>query len=365
MRDNLIFGGVVAIRLLVPLLILRYPLPGIGAAILADCDRGPLHAFTSVSLDDYQMYDKSFDVYYLSVAYLSTLRNWPNPTAVTIGRFLWLYRLVGVALFALVGDHRLLFLFPAAFEFYFVLYEVIRLRWTPQRFGGTDLLLLAMTAWMLKLPQEYWLHVARRGTTAWLEDHVFGADLSIRHLPLMPVVLAAAAAVPTLWRVASRRLPAPHHATCFDANAQDTTAQHLLGQPRSAKPVLSPALAEKLGLVTLLGMLVTEFAPGVDANTVQIAIALVFVVVGNAMLNVWFAGHGSSGRSALGDFSIACALNAPILLSLTIAARWLNASMPIWIAVALMMLASLLTGLHDRYHHVYQCRLTLVDNLEP
>ena len=44
-------------------------------------------------LANYQSYDKALDIYYLVIAYTSTLRNWPEPAAFRIGQFLWRQRL--------------------------------------------------------------------------------------------------------------------------------------------------------------------------------------------------------------------------------------------------------------------------------
>ena len=356
MRDELIFGCVVAVRFAVPLIILRYPLPGIIAAITVDADKALLRAYTSLPLDNYQFYDKSLDVFYLSIAYVATLRNWRDPTAVMIGRFLWFYRLIGVSLFALVGDHRLLFLFPAAFEFYFIFYETVRVRWAANRFTGSDLLLVAAIAWILKLPQEYWLHVARYGTTAWAERNIYRIDPSTRQLWLIPAVLALTGALVLLVRFVLRKLPPADHRRCFDANKHDPTAGQLLGRARSVEPIRTPALVEKIGLVTLVGMVFTEFIPGIDASTVQITFGLAFLVVANAVLSVWFAGQGSRWRSPTGDFAATCAINAPIMLALSVAAGWANASVAIWTALFFVLLVSLLIGLHDRYRQVNQWR---------
>ena len=48
----------------------------------------------------YQTYDKALDVYYLTIAYAATIRNWGGGDAFAVGRFLFYYRLVGVAAFS-------------------------------------------------------------------------------------------------------------------------------------------------------------------------------------------------------------------------------------------------------------------------
>ncbi len=217
-HDHTILTFVVAARLLAPLLMFRYPLPGLLASIIADGDRGPLHRFTDLSLEHYQLYDKSLDSWYLAVAYMSTLRNWADPTAIAIGRFLFLHRLAGVLLFTITGAHVFLFVFPAAFEAYFALYEGFRTRWSPARLDRRWLVRLALVATALKLPQEFWLHIARRGTTAWLERNVF-VEPSLRQVAWFALLAALAAIGIDLVRRVLRRLPPPDHPTRLGTDA--------------------------------------------------------------------------------------------------------------------------------------------------
>ena len=111
--DILIFAVVLALRLLVPLAIPRYPLPGILTAFLLDAvDNGIFQRFTNLNLDFYQSYDKALDNYYLTIAYISTLRNWTNRYGFKVSRFLFYYRLVGAVVFELSGVQQILLLSP-------------------------------------------------------------------------------------------------------------------------------------------------------------------------------------------------------------------------------------------------------------
>ncbi|WP_269849929.1 hypothetical protein [Methanosarcina horonobensis] len=71
--DMLIFWAVVIARFLIPLSIPRYPLPGVLACLILDAvDQTIFQLFTNLPLEGYQSYDKSLDIYYLSITYLST-----------------------------------------------------------------------------------------------------------------------------------------------------------------------------------------------------------------------------------------------------------------------------------------------------
>jgi len=85
--DLLIFWIVVAARFLVPLAIPRYPLPAIVTALIIDAvDQTIFQQFTNLPLEGYQGYDKALDIYYLTIAYISTLRNWTNLFAFKVSR---------------------------------------------------------------------------------------------------------------------------------------------------------------------------------------------------------------------------------------------------------------------------------------
>ena len=82
-----VFVVVVLLRFLVPLAIPRFPLPAILAALVLDAaDQSIFQMFTDDPLPGYQTYDKALDVYYLAIAYMSTMRNWRDPVGVPHGR---------------------------------------------------------------------------------------------------------------------------------------------------------------------------------------------------------------------------------------------------------------------------------------
>lgn len=93
-----VFLCVVTARVLVPLAIPKYPLPGILAAFLVDAvDQTVFQTFGGLP-SDYEQYDKALDLYYQVIAYTSMMRNWSDPAAFAIGRFLWYFRLVGTVM---------------------------------------------------------------------------------------------------------------------------------------------------------------------------------------------------------------------------------------------------------------------------
>ena len=134
MGADIVVVVVVLLRFVVPLFIPKYPLPAIlGALVLDAMDQTIFSWVTDDPLPGYQSYDKALDIYYLGIAYLSTLRNWTNMAAFQVSRFLYYYRLVGATLFEATGLRWLLLVFPNTFEYFFDTIEAIRTRWDPRR----------------------------------------------------------------------------------------------------------------------------------------------------------------------------------------------------------------------------------------
>ena len=157
-----VFVLVVGTRFLLPLLIPRYPLPAIVACLVVDgVDQTIFQAF-GYDPPGYQGYDKAMDVYYLAIAYLATMRNWTSPGGFVVGRFLYFYRLVGVLAFEVFQMRAMLLVFANTFEYFFIAYETVRTRWDPRRLSLSGWVVVAAAIWVgVKLPQEYWIHVAQ------------------------------------------------------------------------------------------------------------------------------------------------------------------------------------------------------------
>ncbi len=365
--DELIVAGVLAMRLLVPLSILRYPLPGIIASLLADAVDGAIFAgFTDVSLENYQQYDKALDIYYLAIAYVATLRNWSDPMALRIGQFLWYYRLLGVALFAIFEYRWLLFVFPVAFEYFFIYYEAVRTRWRPERLTTRHMLIAAAFFWVvLKLPQEYWVHVEQRSTTDWMKESIFGVDPSTSRIDAVAANPWAAVAMLTAlifivvagW-ISLRWLPRPDHRTVFDSDVHGPgSATRLVpGRKKPVEPILDWALVEKITLVALTSIVFAEFLPGVQASALQIAFAVSLVALTSGAISHWIARRGGTWRTAVLEFFAMSAVNAGLVVGIYLASTWMQASIDVPTTLFYLLLFTLLVTLYDRYRYLRRWR---------
>ena len=167
----------VAGRLFLPLLIPRHPLSGILACVVLDSADQTIMQLVGFDPPWYQGYDKALDVYYLSIAYLATMRNWENVAAFQVSRVLFYYRLAGVLAFELTGARLLLAIFPNAFEPFFIYFELVRRRGNPMRLTRNVMIVAVAIIWFaLKLPQEWWIHIARLDATDFIKTRILGAS---------------------------------------------------------------------------------------------------------------------------------------------------------------------------------------------
>ena len=375
--DWLIFWVVAAARFLLPLTIPRYPLPGIVASLVLDgVDQTIFQQLTSLPLEGYQGYDKALDIYYLTIAYISTLRNWVNRFAFQVSRFLFYWRLVGVALFELTHLRPLLLIFPNTFEYFFIFYEAYRLRWDPQR--TTRKLLIGAVAfiWMLiKLPQEYWLHIAQADTTDWIKSNLFGVPTDAPWSEIFrawPGTFLAAFAVAALvlvaaWWFARRRLPPADRALAFSADAHQpmvrpcspqafTEEQVRRAVVSEASRIVDAALVEKIVLITLVSISFAQVLPDVQSSNLQLAIGVALVVTINTALSHWLARRGFGWAFALRQFMVMAVVNLGLILVYALLRSRFDAPVSIGNALFFALLLTLLVTLFDRYRQVYLMR---------
>ena len=348
---ELVFVAVVGARFLLPLLIWRYPLPAIVACLVLDgVDQSIFQAF-GYDPPGYQGYDKAMDVYYLAIAYLATLRNWTSQPAFVVGRFLYFYRLVGVVLFELTQSRTVLLVFPNTFEYFFIAYEALRSRWDPVRLLLAGWVGVAAAIWIVvKLPQEYWIHVAQLDVTDQLALHPW-AGVVIAVLAVVVALVARLVVLPRApepdhgWRLAADPLP-----EAID-EAHEVAAWH-----RSQSRVWSAVTLEKVVLVALLSVIFAQTVPGVTASDLEVALGTALLVVLNAAISLAAARRSLSPVSLVGTFVARMMVNLALVLVASLLLG--GGSVDEGTTVFFLLLLSLLTTLHDRWLPVREYRRT-------
>ena len=161
------------VRLIVPLFILRWPLGGLIAAVVADTlDVVIIAAIRSGMFDDYTSTDKLLDTYMLVFAALVSWR-WENRIARFASIALFGYRVVGVAILQLTDARWVLFVFPSVFDFFYV-YHLVTTRWFPalEVKGYRMLAYVLLILSGMKLVQEFILHIVEFRPLCWINWHI-------------------------------------------------------------------------------------------------------------------------------------------------------------------------------------------------
>jgi hypothetical protein len=190
----------------------------------------------------------------------------------------------------------MLLVFPNTFEFFFIAYEAIRLRYDTTRVAARMWLLLAAGLWVfVKLPQEYWIHIAQLDFTDTVAAHPwFGIACAV----------GLAGGLAAAWFFVRPRLPAPSHAWRLRADPLPVSLRQARRRARLAE------LGEQVVLLALLSIVFAEILPGIDATPVQVTVGIVVVVGANAAISA------AGGRfAALVACNLAFVLAASALLS--------------------------------------------------
>lgn len=148
--------AVIALRFLLPLCILRFPLVGVIACAMLD-----VYDYHFIGgYEWYQVVDKLLDIYYLGIAAFTVLK-WQDITAKWIALSAYLYRVVGVVLTMTLDQRWLLMVFPNFFEPFFIFYLLFVYMSKTTKMLTSRWIAVAVIAVLLlpKLVQEYVLHV--------------------------------------------------------------------------------------------------------------------------------------------------------------------------------------------------------------
>ena len=170
---------VIALRLVLPLTILRWPLAGGLLSMLIDAlDVALVDALARLFGEPpefgpiYAQLDKVLDTWYLTLELVVT-RRWTESLLRRTALVLYVWRLIGAILFELTALHPILLVFPNLFE-NFYLYILIMWKLAPKLVPRTlpQLLLVLAVLFVPKAIQEWLLHVEEAHPWQWLRDTV-------------------------------------------------------------------------------------------------------------------------------------------------------------------------------------------------
>jgi hypothetical protein len=362
---------VVGARLLLPFTIPYYPLAGaIACMILDSADQSIFQKFPAIPLEGYQSYDKSLDIYYLAIIYFATMRNWTNRPAFKTSFFLYYYRLAGVVAFELTQVRAILFIFPNTFEYFYDFVEAVHLRWDWKRIGWGTAVVSAALIWIfIKLPQEYWIHIAQLDMTDFIKESIFGVDktdswgTAIANRPWVVVVAIAvvAAIVGIAYWIIKRKAPSGDRGPHIKADPlpPECRGAELYRTARAGEKLFDRALLEKVVLLGLISVIFAQYLLPEHVKSVAVlGFVAVFVVI-NAMVSQWMARRGREWHSVAAELALMFVVNFGIVGVLQFLQRVLgtiDTHAPLGKTLFFVFLFTVITVLFDRYRTVLTAR---------
>ncbi len=167
---------VIITRTLIPFLILKLPLIGAIASMIADAlDVMLFEIFWYGFLEgiSYHYIDKIFDMWYLLFEFLIVL-TWKDKLAKKTGKILFFWRLAGFVLFMITGLRIFFVLAPNIFEYFFLAMLIIWLFKKDFRLDKKSLTIILLIVGIPNIIKEYIMHYAFENQTwVFFRDNLF------------------------------------------------------------------------------------------------------------------------------------------------------------------------------------------------
>ena len=154
---------VLAMRLLGPLMIFRWPLLGtlLSQYVFDMFDVVIWDATGTLAKIDYTAFDKLLDMYQLTIQLIVALK-WKQKNPRQIAAWLFGYRFIGFILYEMTRNRILFLIFPNLFFVFFLAYLIcLRIKKSYWFDDKRSLAIILIVICLIKIPQEYALHYAQ------------------------------------------------------------------------------------------------------------------------------------------------------------------------------------------------------------
>ena len=168
---------VIAIRLVVPLSILRWPFWGMLLAIAADASDVMIFSKLGWGILEgrgiYHELDKIFDIYYLAIAAYMALK-WQDALPRRLALLLFLWRFAGDVVFEITRARQILLFAPNIFENFYLIIAGL-LQFFPAFHVNTArrIIIILLMAAVPKIVQEYIMHYLKFPTWNFFKEYFF------------------------------------------------------------------------------------------------------------------------------------------------------------------------------------------------
>ena len=198
----------------------------------------------------------------------------------------------------------------------------------------------------IKLPQEYWIHVAQIDTTDLIADKPWVGVL---------MVLAVLGLLAVFWFVVRPRLDPTDHPFRLRADRppRELDSPAALAAERAGGRIFDAALLEKFILVTLVSWIFALILPGVHIGAIELTCAIGAVVVSNTGVGQFAGRRGWRLPSVAVEFLALAVLNSLLVL---VGELVLGRELRGVAALFFVLLVTLIVVAYDRCRPVFELR---------
>jgi hypothetical protein len=262
----------------------------------------------------------------------------------------------------------LLLFFPNTFEYFFLFYEAVRLRWNPRRMSAALVIGAAFAIWVfIKVPQEYWIHIAQLDITDTIKQGLFGVPTDTSwgqivrdNIPFfLALIVVVALLIAGLYWFLTRRLPPADWRFSFDTDAHgsDVSAQAVsAAQQELARRFWDTELFEKFVLVSLVTVIFSRILPNAQASVMSVAVGVGVVIVANTVVSELLVRRGVHWGAAAREFVVMAVVNALVVAVFFAVLPFTGGSIDTPATLFAVLLLTLLVTLYDRFRPYYVAR---------
>lgn len=246
----------------------------------------------------------------------------------------------------------------------------MRLRWNPRRLSQAAVIGAAFAIWVfIKVPQEYWIHIAKLDVIDTLKTHVFGVpvetgwgEIVSANMPFFIVSALVLVALVALarWLIVSKLPPADWRFS-FDADVhgQDVSEEQVNAARRAiAQRLFTVELFEKVVLVAMVTIIFSRILPGVNVGIGHLTAGIITVIVANTMVSEWLVRRGVGWQSTIVEFAVMALLNAALVALTSATLPWMRGAAIDQPATLFgVLLLTLLITLYDRFRPYERARV--------
>ena len=244
------------------------------------------------------------------------------------------------------------------------------MRWDWKRMGKWTVIVSAVLIWVfIKLPQEWWIHIAQLDMTDFIKETLFGASADASWgaaIANRPWVLVAAIAAFALigficYWIVTRKAPKFDHGPRFKADPLPPECQgpELYRTVRATEKLFDRALLEKIVLTGLISVIFAQYLLSDDIRSVSVLAFVALFVALNGMVSQWLARRGRSWTSVATELVAMFVVNFGIVGVLAFFQRVVgivDTRTPLGKTLFFVFLFTVITVLFDRYHTVFRAR---------